>query len=134
MQDGSPKSILIVDDDPAALGALVEILCAEGYQVRWAASFPDAMRLLATESYDLLITEVRLGAYNGLQIAARIGLHHPATSAIVVTRLPDRALAEEARRLGAAYAVKPVSPAELLSLVARTLAAVDRRPATPGAD
>jgi DNA-binding NtrC family response regulator len=100
--------------------------------VRWAASFPDAARLLAAESYDLLITDVRLGAYNGLQLVARICLHYPATSTIVLTRFPDSVLAAEARRMGATYATSPHSPAELLSLVAKALAAVDQRSAAPG--
>jgi DNA-binding response OmpR family regulator len=128
MLERSRPSILVVDNDRAALGGLVELLREQGYHVRSADSFEDAKRLLTAQYHDVLITDVRLGPYNGLQLVVRIRHLQPSTVAIVVTAFPDPVLAEEARRLGAAYAAKPLRPAEFLALVASTLAASTDRP------
>ena len=83
-----------------------------------AATVPEAMRALATTSPNLLITEIRLDSYNGLHLIAMAPKPIPA---IVITGFADRAVEADARRLGAEYLAKPVSPGELYATVQRTL-------------
>jgi DNA-binding response OmpR family regulator len=67
---------------------------------------------------DLLILDVRLGAFNGLQLIStgRVGI-----PAIVVTGFDDPVLRADASEFGASYIVKPVPPAALLELIEQKL-------------
>ena len=122
---GSPMtaeaSILIVEDDRAALGWLEELLGGAGYHVTGAASFEEAKRALAVDAPDLLITDVRLGAYNGLQLIFRARALNPQLPVIVMTGYSDAAIRAEAQRLEAAHLEKPIDSKALLSLVAGML-------------
>jgi len=114
-------SILIVEDDRDSLDFLVELLSGAGYRVTGAATFEDGRRALGT-SPDLLITDVRLGAYNGLQLIFRGRATNPALPVVVITGYSDSALRAETLRLNAVHLEKPVDPARLLSSVADLLA------------
>ncbi len=122
------RKILIVDDDTSTRNGLARLVEQGGYVTAVAGTFQDAIRALADEVPDLLITDVRLGEYNGLQLIATAARPIPA---IVVTGFSDRALEDEARRFGAAYLVKPVSPAVLLALIEEKLASVPDRKSRP---
>jgi two-component system, OmpR family, phosphate regulon response regulator OmpR len=104
--------ILLVDEDAGSRRACVEILRRASYRVTSAASFEEARRALARRP-DVLITDVRLGAYNGLQLVIRGRALNPRLVP-VVTGFPDASLKEEAARLGAAYLETPIEPARLL--------------------
>ena len=112
------QKILIVDDNASTRGELVKLLADAGYEMMTAASVPEAMRLVATTPPNLLITEIRLDSYNGLHLIAMAPKPIPA---IVITGYPDRAVEADARRLGAEYLAKPVSPGELYATVQRKL-------------
>jgi DNA-binding response OmpR family regulator len=118
------QKILIVDDNTASRGELVKLLADAGFETLTAATVPDAMRVLSTAQPDLLITEIRLDTYNGLHLIAMAPKPIPA---VVITGFPDRAVEADARRLGAEYLSKPVSPGELFATIQRTLAAAATR-------
>src|SRR6185295_10696419 len=117
------QRILIVDDNVTTLGELVKLLTDAGFETVTAASVPEAMRSLATAPPHLLITEIRLDSYNGLHLIAMAPKPIPA---IVITGYPDRAVEADARRLGAEYLSKPVSPGELYATVQRALSTATR--------
>ena len=112
------QKILVVDDDSATRQGLVALLSDAGYTVIGADTLKTAMDALEWETPDLLITDVRLQGYNGLQLLAMAPRTIPA---IVVTGFPDRMLEADAQKLGAEYLVKPLSPATLLSVVRHAL-------------
>ena len=115
--------ILIVDDEPDVIGFLSDTLRAEGYDTAGAVSFEEARRLLTTmPPPDVLITDVRLGHFNGLQLVV---IRPATTAAIVVSGFWDRTLQEEARRNGAVYLLKPVPADQLIEAVRQ---AVEQRP------
>jgi CheY-like chemotaxis protein len=118
----TPSKVLVVDDDDATRVGLAELLNAAGYMTRAVASFEDGLRILRTDPPDLLITDVRLGAYNGLQLV--LSSPHP-VPAIVITGFNDPVLEGDARRQGADYVLKPVSPRVILDMVRRRLAEVE---------
>src|SRR5215212_2158203 len=60
------RSILVVSADPVGLRGTVAVLQSAGYAVDGVRSFADASRRLDSAPPDLLMTEVRLGPYNGL--------------------------------------------------------------------
>jgi DNA-binding response OmpR family regulator len=107
-------TILIVDDHNVTRLGLAEMLSDAGYDVITAATFQDARRILRESPPDLLIADVRLGSFNGLQLV--IGAQHRIPS-IVITGYADAVLEAEARRGGAEYLVKPFNPERLLMLI-----------------
>jgi DNA-binding NtrC family response regulator len=120
-----PERVLIVDDDGATRRGLVQLLAQAGYETTAVGTFDEARRIIGATPPDLLITDIRLEAYNGLQLI----LNSPRTiPTIVITGFADPVLEAEARRGGAAYLVKPVQPLELLEVVAEKLAAHHSRP------
>ena len=116
-----PSRVLIVDDDAATRVGLAELLTAAGYDTRAAASFEEGLRALRTETPDLLIADVRLGAFNGLQLLVSSPRQIPA---IIITGFADPVLESDARQHGAEYVLKPVSPTVLLEMVRRRLAQI----------
>jgi DNA-binding response OmpR family regulator len=116
--------ILIVDDNATTRTELVTLLADAGFETLTATTVPEAMRALATTPPHLLITEVRLDSYNGLHLIAMAPKPIPA---IVITGYPDRAVELDAKRLGAEYMAKPVSPGELYAAVQRTLSSAAQR-------
>jgi CheY-like chemotaxis protein len=119
--DPHPSRVLLVDDDTATRLGLEELLSGVGYDVEAVATFEDALRALRSHAPDLLIADVRLGAFNGLQLLVSSPRAIPA---IIITGFADPVLESEAKQLGADYVLKPVSPAALLDLVERRLTAV----------
>ena len=67
----SPHSVVVVDGNARDRTSTVTLLEAAGYRVRSARSFDEAKTLLAAECPDLLITDLRLGQYNGLHLVLR---------------------------------------------------------------
>src|SRR3954463_1303663 len=115
---GLPRKILVVDDLPAIRNGLKQILEHAGYQVVVAGSFAEGRFALSEAAPDLLISDVRLGEYNGIQLVATTTRAIPA---IIITGFPDPVLEAEARRLGAEFLIKPVESATLLALIKRKL-------------
>lgn len=114
-------SILVVDDDSSTLESLVELLNRSGYRASGAASFAEGRQALDDSGVSLLITDVRLGAANGLQLVLRAQMSEPPTPVIVMTGFADSVLENEARRMGAIFLLKPVPADELLARVREQL-------------
>ena len=115
------RSIVVVEADPRELSKTINTLQAAGYQVVGASKFEEAKRLLADAPPSLLITGVRLGAYNGLHLIVRSRIDHPEMNAILTNHAPDPVLRAEAERQKATYLVRPWSHQDLLSAIARSL-------------
>lgn len=113
-----PKRVLLVEDDDANRTLLARLIRSEGYEVLTAGSFQDGRRMLRTEHPDLLITDVRLGEFNGLQLI--VGAPEK-TPTIVLTAFADAVIEAETRKAGARYLVKPVPAQMLLEAVRSSL-------------
>jgi DNA-binding response OmpR family regulator len=120
--------ILVVDGNAGTLASLVDRLRGAGYRAVGADSFEDAKRLLHTQWYDLLITTVRLAAYNGLHLVFHSRVLNPAAAAIVLSEIPDASIEIETRRLGAQYVAGRLEPESLLALVRTVLEGTEQQP------
>ncbi len=118
----SAKKILVVDDDRQVVKYLTEVLQESGYETIACQRFQDAKSFLATTRPDLLLTDIRLGAYNGLQLAIFARDRHPGVPVVVLTGYEDPTLREEAVHSGALFLVKPVPRDALLAAVRQALA------------
>ena len=119
MVDGKRLRILIVDDDASLLELLQRAFQNAGAEVVAHSTFEGARRALHDEVFDALLTDVRLGAFNGLQLAVISRDAHPEIRVIVFSGFDDPVLRSEAERVGATYVVKPVTTEILLELVRR---------------
>jgi DNA-binding response OmpR family regulator len=114
-----PRRILIVDDDQALLEGLESAFNTAGENATASSSFEVARQMLRSGEYDVLITDVRLGAFNGLQLALLARDLYPNITLIVFSGFDDPVLRAEAEHAGATYVVKPVASSELLELARR---------------
>lgn len=116
-QNPSQRRILVVEDDPPLLSAVERALSEAGERVQGCADFTSGRTALREGQFDALITDVRLGDYNGIQLAVIARDLHPHIRIIVYSGYNDPVLREEADRLGAIYLVKPVPASQLLQLI-----------------
>jgi DNA-binding response OmpR family regulator len=113
----APRVLIVEDNDATRIG-LNELLTRAGYSAQAVRSFEDGIRAMREDPPDLLLADVRLGPYNGLQLLVTGPKRVPA---IIMTGFPDPVLEADARQLGAQFVLKPVSPAALLALVEQEL-------------
>ena len=119
--DVSSSSVLVVSLDETASSQTARMLRQAGYGVATAATFEQATDHLSRHTPDLLITDVRLGAFNGLHLAHRRHLFDPTSSSIVTHTEADAALGPEALRAGAAWLATTQVEEALLPLAATLL-------------
>jgi DNA-binding response OmpR family regulator len=107
-------TVLIVDDDHTTRMGVAELLEQSGYETTAVGTFEEAARLIRRTPPDLLIADVRLGPFNGLQLIISSPKPVPA---IIMTGFADPVLEADARRRGAEYVLKPIDAGALLGLV-----------------
>lgn len=95
--------IILVNADPRILRLTEAVLSDAGYLVAPVTSFSEAKRLMDSVTPDLLVADVRLEAFNGLQLAIRSRLEHPHVPVIITHARPDPGFEAEAKRYGAAF-------------------------------
>lgn len=110
--------VLIVEDNDATRTGLCELVKRAGYDAQATRSYEDAIRVMREDTPDLLIADVRLGPYNGLQLLVTSPRRVPT---IIMTGFPDPVLEADAHHLGAQFMLKPVAPAALLAMIEQQL-------------
>ena len=103
------RRILVVDDDLGFLEGIEMALSSPGQEVHAFGNFEDARAALRTMTFDALLTDVRLGAFNGLQLALIARTGSPDIRIVVISGTDDPVLRGEASAIGAEYLVKPVT-------------------------
>ena len=111
------RNVLIVDDDIVLLDALERAFREAGEHAIACGTFEEARRVVRDQHLDALITDVRLGAFNGLQLAVMARDIQPTIQVIVFSGFDDPVLRADAERIGATYLVKPVPSSYLIQLL-----------------
>ena len=122
-----PYRILVLDDDEHALSGIVELLRDAAYVVTAAATYDAAKRLLGLGSYDLLISDVRLRGFNGINLVRQCAAEHPDMALMIITGFEEPMIEFEAARYGARFVRKPINPSQLLETVVQSLSKVRRQ-------
>jgi DNA-binding response OmpR family regulator len=104
------------DNSPAMM-----LLKDSGHLISFAPGFEAAIKKLDQIAPELLITDVRLGGFNGLHLVIRSQSTRPNMRAILLDRVHDPVVAQDAERHGAAYIGGHVSPRVLAEHVSRLL-------------
>ena len=118
----APVSALVVEPDKADRMFLVSALTSAGVEIIEADDFASARACLEVQAPTLLITEIRLGIYNGLHLALIGRIISPQMSLVVTSRSRDPVLQRCGNDLGAVFVQKPMTQGELY--MALVLAAV----------
>ena len=113
------KNILLVEDDEVTRRGLAELLTAAGYNVLSSGTFEEGKRLMLQQTPNLLVADIRLGDFNGLQLLVDRPRFIPT---IIMTGFHDEVLKAESIRLGAAYVVKPLSFPSFLTMIEHEMA------------
>lgn len=110
--------ILLVEDEKITRITLTDILTSEGYQVIPCENGTDAISLLESEKFKVVVTDLRLPGDNGMEILKKAKELDKFVSVIVMTAYATVETAVEALKLGAYdYITKPFSPNELLNML-----------------
>ncbi|HIJ94797.1 MAG TPA: sigma-54-dependent Fis family transcriptional regulator [Desulfuromonadales bacterium] len=114
--------ILVVDDELSMREFLAILLEREGYQVEVADSAEEALRLMGTLLFDLVISDVNMPGLGGIELLSRIKLLTPETGVLMITAFSAAEQAVEAMKLGAYdYICKPFKIEEIKQLVKNAL-------------
>ncbi|MEO0236526.1 MAG: sigma-54 dependent transcriptional regulator [candidate division WOR-3 bacterium] len=114
--------ILIVEDDKLALDLLVNFLKKEGYECRGATTAQDALNLMDNLSFDLVLLDIRLPDFSGVELLGRIKELNPIIPIIMVSALSDVDVVVETLKKGAEdYIVKPVILDDLVKKINNAL-------------
>jgi two-component system, NtrC family, response regulator PilR len=114
--------VLVVDDEQSMRDLLAIMLRQAGYEVSIADGGETAIERLKAESFDLVITDLRMRKVDGLTVLRAAKEHAPRTVVLVVTAYASTETAVEAMKLGAYdYITKPFQLDELKVTVANAL-------------
>ena len=115
-------SILVVDDEKSMRELLEILLRKGGHEVEVQEGADQALRRLGAGTFDLVITDLRLGRGSGLEVLKAAKASSPATEVVVVTAFATTENAIQAMKLGAYdYVQKPFKVDELQLVVAKAL-------------
>ncbi len=118
----SQDKILIADDEEPILFGLTELLKEEGYQVSGARDGREALDKLRKTEFDILLADLKMPKFDGLQILEAIKQENILTEVIIITGKGSIDTAVEAMKAGAYdYLTKPVEPDRLRTIIPKAL-------------
>jgi two-component system response regulator AtoC len=120
--DKQSARLLVVDDDPVTINLLQEVLSKEGYDVATALSGEEAIACGMDTLFDIVITDVRMGDKDGMEVLRSFKKSAPETTVIMITAFGSIETAIEAIRQGAFdYISKPFKLDEIKFTIRRAL-------------
>ena len=131
------KKILLVEDDPSVSHVIITALRAEGYEIENCKSIAERDALMASSSYDLLLTDVGLGEGDGDGISSlgSVKVTHPDIPIIIISAQNTLNTAVRASETGAfEYLPKPFDLDELVTVVGQALKPRNVQPVEPSMD
>ena len=116
------ERILIVEDDSFFREVFTDLLKEDGYSVEVAASGEEALEMIASRDYQLVVTDLVMRDVSGLDILSAVKRLDPAVDVIMVTGHANVETAIFALKNGATdYLVKPINHDEFRHIVAQCM-------------
>lgn len=114
--------ILVVDDQEEMRDLLCEMLAEEGYRAEAVTGGEDALRVLAAEHYDLLLTDLNMPRMDGLALLRQVREERPSLPVVVITGYGSRATERRVLMEGArGYISKPCTLQRVVAAVESAL-------------
>jgi two-component system response regulator YesN len=128
-------SILLVEDEHAIRAGLKKLVeeVIQGFEVKWVAgNGKEAMDMLCGQVPDVLITDIRMSEWNGLQLIERLREKSSDLLVLLISGYSDFEYAKQAIRLGVlGYLLKPVDRVELTQYLSKITKILDARAHPP---
>lgn len=116
------SAVLVVDDETIVLSLVRDTLEEEGYAIVTTANPLDAVAYLGNQSFDLLITDIRMPQMDGIELAVKARELQPEIGVIFMTGYANLNSAKNAIRQGASdYIMKPFELTEMRQAVTNAL-------------
>ena len=113
-------SIMIVDDEPIVGKRLKKLFEKDGYAVEIFTRGSLALKELENKYFDIIITDLKMGKVDGMQILETAREKYPDTKIIIISGLSKNELVLDALKKGAfSFIVKPFKFNELKEVVYR---------------
>jgi nitrogen regulation protein NR(I) len=114
--------ILLIDDDAGITDTLHRVLADEGYEVTVEKRGDDGLARAAKDSFNAVITDLKLPGLNGLELVRRLHAARSRLPIILITAFGTTQTAIEATKFGAYdYLLKPFEIPQLLDLIRRAV-------------
>jgi DNA-binding NtrC family response regulator len=125
---GQPSKVLYVDDEPENL-KLFRLQFEDDFAVATAENGAAALKLLAQETFGVVLTDERMPGMRGVDLLAHLSEHYPESIRIIVSAYSDseRLLSAINRGHAHEYILKPWDFDELQACLQRSLVIADRR-------
>jgi DNA-binding NtrC family response regulator len=118
--DVLPLEVLLVDDEETIRVTLADDLAAAGHRVTAIADGAEALRLIESRVFDVVVSDIRMPGAEGTAVLARAKQLRPETEVILMTGYGTIESAVQALRAGAYhYVVKPFLNEDIVAHVAR---------------
>ena len=115
------RSVLLVDDEPMIVAGLQRLLRPhrEKWDVKTATSATEALELLETNAFDVIVSDMRMPIMDGAQFLAITKEKYPATMRLVLSGQTDESAALRVIMVAHQFLSKPTSTQELLASLDR---------------
>ncbi|MGV3606319.1 MAG: sigma-54-dependent transcriptional regulator [Planctomycetaceae bacterium] len=126
------NKLLIVDDEPSIRYSIEQVFDGQDVEVLTADNAEDAVRIVASQSPDVVLLDIRLGNQDGLEVFYELRKHDPRCLVVFITGHGTSETAIEAMKRGAYdYLVKPLDANQITQVVhqACEISRLMRRPA-----
>jgi DNA-binding response OmpR family regulator len=116
--------ILLVDDDELIRMMMDEVLQAQGFAVTTASNVPDALKLISSNFYDVLLSDLHMpGAGDGLTVVSAMRHSNPKAVTLILSAFPEMDAASQAIMQQAdQILVKPMDVTALVKTIRERLA------------
>ncbi len=114
--------ILIIDDELFICQNCIRILSKLICEAEYALTGLDGLKMMDENPFDVVVTDLKMGALGGMEVFRRIKEAYPETMVIVMTGYASISSAVEVMKMGALdYLPKPFTPQELRAIVLQAL-------------
>ncbi len=103
-------NLLVVDDDKAICSLIKTLAESWSYEAVQCENAEEALRHLERRTFNIVLTDIKMGKMNGIELGTTIRQKRPLTAVIIMTGNPSPKTVEQAQDLGAIYYLqKPIS-------------------------
>jgi len=111
-------SLLIVDDEESVRDSLYNWFVEDGFEVSCAADAKEALSMLESDSFDIILADIKMPGMDGMEMHRRIKSLNPESIVIIMTAFASVETAVQALKDGAYdYITKPFDPDDLSHLL-----------------